>query len=490
MLSASVALAQAETSLTVKCVDQSGQPVKDVRVVLQPLQPPQGAPPKPLEGKSNKQGLADFKKIMPGFYRVIGRKQGLDPSYREPIRIAAGKGETATLNFAPGDMTKKLYFEDPAQMQQANRLFQEGLAAYQQQKFPEAAAKLSESLKIIPSNSEGYFWLGISLIQQAKWDEGKKAVEAAIAINPTESKYQEIIKMLPGLRLGAEGQEAMQKRDFKTAIVKFSEQAKLQPEVSETYYNLALSYANDGQYDKGMEAIEEALKRKPNDPGYTELKNLIPQHKEQALRQQAGQLLREGDDFFNKRDYQAALQKYEAGRLMLPKEEAVVWYAIGRCHAQLKHPEETIAAYQRAVALNPKKPEYVQSLALLLMEQKRVKEALQAYETLYQQLAEPVDEKLFELGKKLIGDSNPEGMTVLQRVVEVNPNHAESYYEMGVYTFYSPDKEKSKPFLTKYVEIGKDQKHLEDAKAFLALLNPPAKPGAKTPVKPKPKPKP
>jgi tetratricopeptide (TPR) repeat protein len=387
-------------------------------------------------------------------------------------------------------MTKKLYFEDQAQIQQATRLYQEGINALQLQKFPDAAAKLSEALKIIPSNAEGHFWLGYALIQQAKWDEGKKEIEAAMAINPDEGRYQEVIKVLPAARLGYEGQEAMQKRDFKTAIVKFAEQVKLQPDVSDVYYNLALAYANDAQYDKGMEYVEEALKRKPNDADYLELKKRIPQHKEQALYQQAAQIFNEGDRLFREGQFQAALDKYEAGRLVLPKEAPAVWFAIGRCHAQLKHPDEAIAAYQKAIALEPKKPEYSQSLATLYLEQKRIQDALRVYESLYQQTGEPVDEKLFDLGKRLLGDTNSDGTIVLQRVLEVNPNHAEAYYELGIYTFYNVDKEKSKPMLTKYVEVGKDQKHLEDVKALLAVLNPPAKPGAKPPVKPKPKPKP
>lgn len=463
---------QATGTLVVKCVDASGQPLKDVRLWVMGLRMAQ-----PLEEKSDKKGEATFKKLAAGLYRVVGRKNGFEPSYYEPVRIAANAQETVTLQFQPGDVNKKLYFEDPALLQQANQLFQEGFKLLQEQKYPEAAAKLSESLKIIPANPDGHYFLGIALIQQRKWDEGQKEVEAAVALNPDEPRYREVLKILPGLRLGDEGSDAMAQRDFKTAIAKYTEQLKLQPDNTDAMYNLALAYANDGQHDRALEIIRDAIKRKPDEAAYRNLENLIQQHKEQSVIQQAAKLLAEGDQLVKEGNYQAALEKYETGRKMLPKEEPAVWYAIGRCHANLNHPEEALAAYQQAVRLDPKKPEYSQALAALYLEQKRVAEAIGVYEALSQQMGERADEKLFELGKKYLADNNSElAIPLLEHVQRINPNHAESYYELGVYYYYAGDKAKAKPLLSKYVEIGKDQKHLEDVKALLAVIERTAKP--------------
>lgn len=463
---------QATGTLLVKCVDASGQPLKDVRLWVMGLRMTS-----PLEGKSDKNGEATFKKLGVGLYRVVGRKNGFEPSYHEPVRIAAQAQHTITLQFQPGDVNKKLYFEDPALLQQANQLFQEGFKLLQEQKYPEAAAKLSESLKIVPANPEGHYFLGIALLQQRKWEEGQKEIETAVALNPEESRYREVLKILPALRLGDEGSEAMARRDFKTAIAKYSEQLRLQPDNTDTMYNLALALANDGQHDRALEFIRDAIRRKPEEAAYRNLENLILQHKEQFTLQQAAKLLAEGDQLIKDGNYQAALEKYESGRKMLPKEEPAVWYAIGRCHAHLNHPEEAIAAYQKAVHLDPKKPEYSQALAALYLEQKRVSDAISVYEALYQQLGEHADEKLFELGKKYLADNNSElGVPLLEYVQRINPTHAESCYELGVYYYYAGDKAKAKPLLTKYVEIGKDQKHLEDVKALLAVIERSAKP--------------
>jgi len=438
-------------------------------------------PARPQEGKSDKKGEATFKRLDAGVYRVVGRKEGLEPTYREPVRLQPGKEETITLELKPGDVAKKFYFEDPALIQQANQLFQEGINAYQQEKFAETVSKLSESLKIVPYNPDGHFWLGVTLIRQRRWDEGQKEIETAVAMRPEEQRFQEILRVLPAARLGDEGQEAMQRRDFKLAITKFSEQLKLQPDNADVCYNLALAYANDRQFDKAIEYLDEAIKRKPDDTSYPQLKALVLQHKEQALIQEANRILSEGDKLFKEEQYQAALEKYQAGLKMLPKEEPIVWLAIGRCHAGLKHPDEAAAAFQKAISLDPKKAEYSQALASLYVEQKRIPDAIRVYEAFSQQSGQPVEEQLFELGKSLLTNSNPDGVPILQRVLEMNPNHAESYYELGVYTFYSVDKQKAKPLLIKYTEIGKDQKHIEDAKALLAVLSQPA------PAPPQPK---
>ncbi len=467
---ASRALAQGTGTLVITCVDSAGQPLKDVNLTVMSLQVQ-----KVLEAKSDKEGKAVFKKLDPGVYRVIGRRKGYDPIAREPLTVVAEKETAVTLPFQTGEVTKKLYFEDPALIQQANQLLQEGFQALQQQRFSEAAEKLEQLLRIAPGNAEARFFYGVALAQQRKWDEGEKQMRLAIEMNPNEPRYREVVERLPEFRkhdeLHEAGQRAMQNRDFKTAIAKFTELLALQPENTDVRYNLALAYANDGQYDKAIEIIDEAIRRRPQEAEYQRLKSQILEHKEYATIQKANEILAEGDQLLRDGKYQEALQKYETARQMIAREEPSIWFAMGRCYVGLQQPDKAIAAYHKAIELNPRKPEYHQALALLYLNEGRLAEALRAYTEAYAQLGEPVDERLFELGQLLIQENKLDmAAQVFERVLELNPNHAESYYELGVYNFYNADKGRARTLLTKYIEIGKDPKHLEDAKNILTVM--------------------
>jgi len=476
VLAASAARAQATATLVITCVDAAGQPLKDVNLTLMSLQVQ-----KVLEAKSDKEGKAVFKKLDQGAYRVIGRRKGYEPTYREPITVVPERETAVTLQFQAGEVTKRLYFEDPALIQQAHQFLQDGLQALQQQRFAEAEEKLAQFLKIAAFNAEGRFWYGVALAQQRKWDQGEKEIRMAVELNPNEPRYREVLDRLSAFRAQDElheaGQRAMQNRDFKTAIAKFSELLALQPENTDVRYNLALAYANDGQYDKAIEIIDEAIRRKPQEAEYQRLKSQILEHKEYATIQKANQILAEGDQLLREGKYQEALQKYETARGMISREEPSIWFAMGRCYVGLQQTDKAIAAYQKAIELNPRKPEYHQALALLYLNAGRLDEALRTYVEAYRQLGEPVDERLFELGQRLIQENKLDmAARVFERVIELNPNHAESYYELGVYNFYNADKGRARTLLTKYVEIGKDPKHLEDAKNILAVMERQARP--------------
>lgn len=473
---ASRALAQGAGTLVITCVDSAGQPLKDVTLTVMSLQVQ-----KVLEAKSDKEGRAVFKKLDSGVYRVIGRRKGYDPIAREPLTVVAEKETAVTLHFQTGEMTKKLYFEDPALIQQANQFLQEGFQALQQQRFSEAAEKLERLLQIAPGNTEARFFYGVALAQQRKWDEGEKQIRLAVEMNPNESRYREVMERLPEFRkrdeLHEAGQQAMQNRDFKTAIAKFSELLALQPENTDVRYNLALAYANDGQYDKAIEIIDEAIRQRPQEAEYQRLKSQILEHKEYATIQKANEILAEGDQLLRDGKYQEALQKYETARQMIAREEPSIWFAMGRCYVGLQQMDKAIAAYRKAIELNPRKPEYHQALALLYLNEGRLADAIHAYTEAYTQLGEPVDERLFELGQRLIQENKLDmAAQVFERVLELNPNHAESYYELGVYNFYNADKGRARALLTKYVELGKDPKHLEDAKNILAVMERQARP--------------
>jgi len=474
----SAGLAQNNT-LQVRCLNQDGNPLAGLKVFVQELQ---GG--KLRDQKSNRDGVAQFKDLDNGTYRVLARMEGFEPAFYEFVHLTGGSNETVTLNFKPGDSQKKIYFEDQALVKQAYDLLVEGVHALQAHKWAEGEEKLRASLAINPSNPDAHFNLAITYIQQGKFDLVESEVKEAVRLNPQETRYQQVLQMLPIVKLATEADAAMQQKNFELAAAKYSEMVKLQPDNADNYYNLALAQANAKYYEEATKTIEKGIELKPDEKGFEALKKLIADHKERDMIAQAKEIVDEGDKLYNAGQYDAALQKYEEARPLLPeKVQHALWAQLGRTHAHLNQPQEAIAAFRRAIELDPTKTDYWKALANYYIEQKQNNEALQVYAEMYKQTSTPVDEGLFNIGKEFLGqEKNELAAAAFNKVLEVNPQHAEAYYELGVYYFYDKDdKPRAKGLLTKYLSLGKDQKHLDDAKAYLGVIEAAKKPTKKRP---------
>lgn len=84
------------------------------------------------------------------------------------------------------------------------------------------------------------------------------------------------------------------------------------------------------------------------------------------------------------------------------------------------------------------------------------------------------DQDFFACGQRLSKD--PNGSQVAQaaydKAIQKNPANAEAYYELGMMLYFSKENDKrAKGLLTKYVETGKDQSHVENAKSSLVILD-------------------
>lgn len=494
-------------TMQVKCVDQTGKPVGGLKVFIQEV-----TSGKVANADVKADGIARFKDLSNGFYRIIARKQGYETAYYEFVNLSGNANESVTLTFQPGDSQKKIYFEDQALAEQARNLLLEGFDLLQASKWAEGAEKLKASLAINPSNPDAHLYMAVALMQQRQWEQAEpylvsaaKFSEIGLAIEKTRppasqnpqliEAYQKSIaqanewrQRLPLMKVAAAADDAMRQQDFATAAAKHRELIKMEPNNPDHYYSLAVALGNDRKYDEAIQAIDRALAMKPDDKDYADIKSRLLNNKEAARLEAAKKIVHDADDLYNNGQYAEALRKYEEARPMLPESvQHAVWAAIGRTHAKLNHPDQAIAAYRKAIQLEPTKSDYWKSLAQYYMEQKQYEQMFQTYTDWYSLPSSPTkpDEGLFKLGKDFLGqDKNDLAMSAFNRVLSLNPNHAEVHYELGVNHFYSGDKTKAKEFLTKYLSIGKDQRHIEDAKAILAVMKvAPAKVGPKKPSK-------
>lgn len=448
LLGAGVALAQNNNQISVKCVDSAGNAVSKAEVQVMEVRSRDIK-----DEKTNREGVAEFKKLQDGVYRVWARKEGYAPAFQEFIVAENGASEQVVLQFEPGDPQQPLYFEDSTIASQAMQLLQESASLLQQQKLDEAEAKLKQSLEINPSEPNAYFNLALVNINRGNWEEVEKNLKKAEELllvyqkanpgNPTLQQQLDNVrnelKLIPLRRLAGEIQTAMDNKEFQTALDKLDEMAELQPTNPSVYYNQALALIQMNRLPEASEKLDKAIELAPEQQAFKDLKNRIGQvikaREAAALKAKVATV----QTLYQEKKYEEAITKAKEAMEVVPDDlKTILWGEMANAYLALENYDEAVVAYQKYLELTGK----------------------------------PVAEGLYDLAQQLSRKGKQkEAAAIYQKVLEVNPDFADAYYELGMYAFYEQqDKAKAKELLQKYLEIGTDENKKNNAQNVLVVI--------------------
>jgi len=481
------AIAQ-DNTLEIKCIGPDGQPLSGFKVFAIPLT---GA--KLKETKSEK-GVALFKKLDNGVYRILARQQGFAPAFAEFFALQGKSKQSAALHFQAGDPQSKLYFEDQAVNQKAFQLLDEGVKLLQAGKFAEGEKPIRESLQIYPANPDSNYNLAIALLQQKKFDETIAPLKQTIEIskilqkitqrgqqaggeNPYAARAKDaqfILDKLPSFKLRSEGEKLAQERKFDEAIAKYKEVLEKEPDDADILYNISLAHANAKRYEEAMKAAEKAIQLKPQEKDYQELKKKIADIQANEVILKAKGILEAGDKLYQTEDFTGALKKYEEALPMIPeKNQPIVLTQIGRTYGRLKQSDKAIENFKKAIEMAPEVPDHAKALAQFYLNEKRYEEALNVYVDPRAAGNTPPDQVLFNLGQTLSKQGNSEVAELAwEKALKINPNNAEAGYEYGMALYFSKKNDKlAKEILNRYLQLGKDPARMDNVRSVLVVIN-------------------
>lgn len=468
----------AETTLQVKCVDASGAPVKDVKIVAISLKNPQ----KPKDKKSDAQGAAEFTKLEDGAYRVVGRKDGLAPAFFE-FAVLKGTPVPVTLKMQAGDPTTKLYFEDEIGLKKAEVTMGQALEAYKAQKFADAEKLLGEAIALNPAGAESYYYLAVTKLQLGKYEEAAagldKTVEVASALatmpppnpsgpNPYEQisqSAQNVKKKIPSIK----AENSLRAKNYDQAAKDFSELLKSEPNNPDFHANLAIAQYNLKNFDGAIASIDTAIKLKPGQ--YDDMKKTILAQKERGLLEQAQTALDDGGKLLQVGDAAGALKKFEEAKALVAADKQwPIWRQIGRAQGKLNNPE-AVASFKKALELAPddKKGEVRNAFAQYYLDQKKYEDAV---DLLADPKSENPEKTLLGVAKTMAGKEPKMARAALERVMKINPENLDAAFDLGQMIYFDKDSDgRAKELLNKYIEKGKDETKLGQAKDMLVLIN-------------------
>ncbi len=483
----------AANTLEIKCVDENGQSVVKAKVIAVALKNN-----KFNSKKTGKDGIAIFKKMKDDYYRVWIEAKGFKKELREFIPLLNDNTEEK-IEFVlqPGNEKDPLYFEDKLVMERADTLYKAGDEALQQNNLAEAEKRLTESIKIYPTQIGANNALAVIYFGTGRIEEAKACYERLINIAETFryievdpnnialydkqiQQFQQILDNLPLHTLAAEVDKAMKAEDFETAVKKLDELIAMHPEKVDAFiFQKAFALNRLNKLDEAQKAIDEAIKLNPSENAYKNLQSNIEQKKRALALNESMQDLIKVDELNASGKYEEALASLAKLESATPVEMkgAFLWIK-GRAHRGLDQKDEMIQSYEQALQNEKdsnKQGIYLNELINWLLDKNYLDELLAVYPRVAPAASVNVANGLFDIANRLKSKGDQDGAkSVFEKIVEIapdSPESADAYYELGVICFYEPDnKEKAKTFLEKYIEIGKNNDHLNSAKDFLALM--------------------
>jgi tetratricopeptide (TPR) repeat protein len=482
----------ASNRLDIKVVNDSGQALANAPVEILAL----GTDGKWQRKATDNNGMVRFDKLNDGVYRIVARPEGLEPALYELVLLRNNAQESVTVTCSPGDPLKKFYFEDPTLNDQARTAMDQAMVAFQSNNFAEAEKNLRASLAANPSNPDSLYYFAVALIQQKKWDEAKSTLEKASRIvnalvampgpkdakgavqespyTPVKRLVDNLLPQMPVLKIKVEAGDELAAKNYKQAIAKYEEVLKLAPQDADTYYNLALSQGFEKEWQAAIASIDKAISLRPEDEAFTDLKKRLEAN---MVMEKAKSIADSGDALFAKKDYSGAITKYNEALTMLTDHpnQASVWLQIARARDMLNQPEEAVKAFHQAIELAPEQEaakyknalaQHYEKVAQEFINQKQYDRAFAAYEE--------SGTSLFKLAQNWGKSDETTDLALLafEHILKTDPQNAEAYFEMGtLYYFNKKDNVRAKEMLTKYLEVGKDEKILEQSRNIIAVID-------------------
>jgi Tfp pilus assembly protein PilF len=212
-------------TLVGKVTDEKGQPVADAQISIQGIDFVRN-----LSTKTDKKGEYKYLLgIQAGKYRVIVRKAGYQPQYKD-TQPALGEETKVDFQLSPGEDTKFPFEMTDAEKEQARQ-----------------QAAQSEKRKQFSAEVKTHFDLGVKLSDQGKYDEAVEEFGKALEKDPKQ----------PGiLSRQAEAYQKLGKNS--EALATYQKAIDLNPNDAESLTNMGVIFSKTGQTAEAQEVFKKA----------------------------------------------------------------------------------------------------------------------------------------------------------------------------------------------------------------------------------------
>ncbi len=204
------------------------------------------------------------------------------------------------------------------------------------------------------------------------------------------------------------------------------------------YYNMGNSYYNKGEYDRAIEAYQQAIKLNPKDNmAYNNM----------------------GINYDKKGDYDRAIEAYQQAIKLNPKDDSA-YYNMGNSYAKKGEYDRAIEAYQQAIKLNPEYDNIYNNIGLCYYRKGDSHKSIELFEQAIK-LNPKNDMAYYNMGiiYRNKGNHN-KAIEAYQQIIKLNHKEDSAYYGMGISYANKGNYDKAIKLFKKAKEINSQDKYI------------------------------
>jgi len=249
-------------------------------------------------------------------------------------------------------------------------------------------------------------------------------------LNRAEALFREHVRQFPGSAEGWSNLAAVHARrgQYSEAVPLYERALKADPKLTQVHFNLAVSLGQLKRYADAAAHLRIFLKSYPNEARARQLLGLC--------------LMESGDP-------RGALEELEKSYRLNPNDGSIL-YALAYVHAR-GGDENQAAAYLAKTESNPVQAKLIEGL--LLYRRGMWAEAKEVFSEVVRRKPD-FQPAVAALGRlELLERNDPAAIALLERAIDLNPQDAESTYQLGVLYDRNGDSERGKKLLQRAASL-------------------------------------
>lgn len=275
----------------------------------------------------------------------------------------------------------------------------------------------------------------------------------------------------PAINVFNEGVTAFQSGDLETAKAKFHEAMEMSPDLVQPYSALAGIYLDAKDYEQAAAMADKVLELQPDDT--RALRVLYDAYRGTGNEAQAEAVLKrlkavdkgtdtairvfnEGAEAARLGDLETAKKRFQEA-LEVDPELAPAYAALATVHLTQSHYAEALAAADKALELDPGRPDALRSKFWAYRGLGDEANAQTVFQELLAEDPQGTAKSLFDRGVEMFNAGNVDGARgAFEQALQADPTHAKAHYMMALCLINNAENAKAKEQLQKFLELAPD----------------------------------
>jgi tetratricopeptide (TPR) repeat protein len=287
--------------------------------------------------------------------------------------------------------------QDGRQTQMLTQTASSASEAFKLGRYDEAIAKYQQVLQSNKNDPETHFNLAASYQAKKDLDDAIAEYRQAIALDPNNADYKSDLDQCLSDKaqpLLDQAVQAQQNKDYLSAVDLYTQALDLVPKNATVWYNLAATYYAREDYVKARDAYQKALTLDPQkqaddlyfiaiiDENFNNGPQALQEYKRYVSQTPMGQYAQQANSRIQSltANMNATIKIKPAAQIAREKEADNDYQTATQLQQQQRW-DEAIAAYQKAIDLQPQEPSYAYGLGTLFEQKGDMDLAIKWYQT-------------------------------------------------------------------------------------------------------------